>query len=312
MISAGRDRVSVVLDFDVGPSRYRIARTLQRSGVQMVLLEELEESGSFKNLADQVRAAGDRVAQILGLGAPAFMQAVVLPQGEFARFLKAQPRERRGMLRTLLRLDVYERMREQAQRLAATKKSTVDSLQKLLSDEYAGVDEAAVAALELEHARVARSLESSRKKRDDAQATLARLRGLHAKTRELQQIEERRAALREQAEEINLLRARIEAAARAVPLLPLLDEAARASASARAAAKAADEARSRHESAQKDLKEKAGALKSVEKAAKAIPAMRKQVARLHQVIGRLPEREQLQAAIERQTRSLRALEDELS
>ncbi|MFL6234111.1 MAG: AAA family ATPase [Thermoanaerobaculia bacterium] len=312
MISAARDRVSVVLDFDVGESRYRIARTLRRNGNQIVRLEELDESGSFKSLADQVRAATDRVAQILGLGAPAFMQAVILPQGEFARFLKAQPRERRGMLRTLLRLDVYERMREQAQRLAAVKKNTVDSLQKLLLDEYAGVDEAAVASLELEHSRVVKSLAASRKRRDDIQATLTRLRGQHAKTRELQQVEEKRAALREQAEEVNLLRARIEAAARAVPLLPLLDEAARSSDIAKAAAKAADEARARQDSAQKDAKEKAGALKAAEKAAKAIPAMRKQVARLHQVIGRLPEREQLQSAMERQTRSLRALEDELS
>ena len=47
------------------------------------------------------------------------------------------------MLRTLLRLDVYERMRERAQRLAVLKKSTVDSLQTLLGDEYAGLDEAA-------------------------------------------------------------------------------------------------------------------------------------------------------------------------
>ena len=86
------------------------------------------------------------------------MQAVVLPQGEFARFLKAQPRDRRSMLRTLLRLDVYERMRERAQRVAAAKKGIVDSLQKLLADEYAGVDEAAVAVLETEHARVAESL----------------------------------------------------------------------------------------------------------------------------------------------------------
>jgi len=105
----------VVLDFDVGESRYRIARTLRRNGNQMVRLEERDESGCFKSLADQVRAATDRVAQILGLGAPAFMQAVVLPQGEFARFLKAQPRDRRSMLRTLLRLAVYERMRERAQ-----------------------------------------------------------------------------------------------------------------------------------------------------------------------------------------------------
>ena len=95
----------------------------------------MDENGSFQSLADQVRTATDRVVQILGLGAPAFMQAVVLPQGEFARFLKAQPRERRSMLRTLLRLDVYERMREQAQRQSALKKGTVDSLQKLLADE---------------------------------------------------------------------------------------------------------------------------------------------------------------------------------
>jgi DNA repair protein SbcC/Rad50 len=312
MISAGRDRVNVVLDFDVGPSRYRIARTLRRSGVQMVRLEELDESGAFKNLADQVRAATDRVAQILGLGAPAFMQAVILPQGEFARFLKAQPRERRGMLRTLLRLDVYERMRERAQRLAATKKGSVDSLQKLLADEYAGVDEAAVARLEAEHARIVTLLAASRKRRDEIQATLTRLRGQHAKTRELREVEERRAALREQAEQVNLVRAKIDASARALPLLPFLDEAARAAVVAQTATKAADEARARQDSAQKDWKEKSRALKAAEKAAAAIPAMREQVARLHQVLGRLPEREQLQAAIDRQTQGLKALEEELS
>jgi exonuclease SbcC len=162
MISASLDRASVVLEFDVGASRYRIARTLRRNGVQMVRLEKRDEGGAFNNLADQVRAANDQVVQILGLGASAFMQAVVLPQGEFARFLKAQPRDRRSMLRTLLRLDVYERMREQAQRLSALKKGSVDSLQKLLSGEYAGVDEAAVAGLEAEHARVVESLEAGR------------------------------------------------------------------------------------------------------------------------------------------------------
>jgi exonuclease SbcC len=312
MISASRDRVSVVLDFDVGASRYRIARTLRRSGVQMVRLEERDGSGSFKSLADQVRAAADRVAQILGLEAPAFTQAVVLPQGEFARFLKAQPRDRRSMLRTLLRLDVYERMRERAQRLAAAKKGSVDSIRKLLSDEYEGVDEDSVTRLETEHARVVESLEAARKKRDEAQATLARLRGLHAKTRELQQVEERRAALRGQAEQVSGDRARIEAAARAVPLLPLLDEAARAAASARTAKKAADDAKAHHDAARQDWEKRAAALKSAEKAAGAIPAVREQVARLHQVLGRLPEREQLNAVIERQTQSLKTLEGELS
>jgi exonuclease SbcC len=307
MISAARNRVSVVLDFDVGESSYRIARTLRRSGVQMVRLEEQDGDGSFRNLADQVRTATDRVVQILGLGAPAFMQAVILPQGEFARFLKAQPRDRRSMLRTLLRLDVYERMREQAQRLSALKKGAVDSLKKLLADEYAGIDEAAVTRLETERAQVVESLEVSRKKRDDVQAKLARLRGQHAKTLELRQVEERRAALQKQAEKVSQEKARIEAAARAVPLLPLLHEAARAAAAAATATKAADGAKSQSDAAQKDWQKKADALKSAEKAAKAIQTIREQVARLHQVLGRLPEREQLKATIERLIQGMTAL-----
>jgi exonuclease SbcC len=311
MISASRDRISVVLDFDVGESRYRIARNLRRSGVQMVRLEEQETGGSFRNLADQVRTVGDQIVQILGLEASAFMQAVILPQGEFARFLKAQPRDRRSMLRTLLRLDVYERMRDRAQRLAATKKATVDSLKKVLADEYAGVDEAAVVQLEAEHVQVARTLEDWRKNRAEIQAMLDGLRGRHMKTRELRQLEDRLAVLRKQAGEISQAQARIEAAARAVPLLPLLDEAARAATLAETARQAAEDAKTQQDAAQAEWKAKSTALKSAEKAAAAIPAMREQVARLHQVFGRLPERDQLQAAIERQTQSLRELEDEL-
>lgn len=311
MISASRNRASVVLDFEVGASHYRIARTLRRNGVQSVRLEE-HDGSNFKSLADQVRTATDQIVQILGLEASAFMQAVVLPQGEFARFLKAQPRDRRSMLRTLLRLDVYERMRERAQRLAAAKKANVDSLQKILSDEYAGVDEAAIAGLETEHVRVVESLEAWRKNRDDIQTALNRLRGQHAKTLELRQVEERRAALQEQAEQVSRDKARIEAANRVVPLLPLLDEAARVAASAQTATKAADEAKAHLAFAKNDWTEKAAALKSAERAAKAIKKIREQVARLHQVLGRLPEREQLHATIERQTQGLKALEGELS
>src|SRR5260370_38229977 len=97
----------------------------------------------------------------LGPGASAFMQAVVLPQGEFARFLEAPPRDRRSMLRTLLRLDVYERMREHAQRLSVQKRAAVDSLRRVLHGENAGVDAAALAKLGAGHARVAPPLTSS-------------------------------------------------------------------------------------------------------------------------------------------------------
>jgi exonuclease SbcC len=312
MISASKNRVSVVLDFEVGENRYRIARVLRRNGSQIVRLEEVGADNALKPLADQVRTVSVQIVQILGLEAAAFMQAVILPQGEFARFLKAEPRDRRSMLRTLLRLDVYERMRDRAQRSAAARKVTVDSLRNLLSDEYAGVDEAAVAALEAEHAQVVKTLEDWRKNRNEIQAGLTRLRTQHAKTKELQQVEEKRAALQKQIEQVTRDRARIEASARALPLLPLLNEAARAANSAQAAKKAADEAKAQLDSAQRDWKEKAAALKSADKAAKGIKKIREQVARLHQVLGRLPERNQLLSTIERQTRDLKTLQAELS
>ena len=310
MISAALDRATVVLDFDAGASRYRITRVLKRNGVQMVRLEERDAGGSFQGLADQVRTATDRVVQILGLGAAAFMQAVVLPQGEFARFLKAPPRDRRSMLRTLLRLDVYERMREQAQRLSVLKKGAVDSLHKLLTDEYAGVDESVVAGLAAEHARVVESLAALRQRRDEIQVALARGQGLHAKTQELRQVETRQAALRKQAKQVQVEQTRIAAAAHAAPLVPLLDEAARAFGAAKTATRAAEEAKARNDIAQQDWQAKAGALQAAEKAGKTIRTLRTQVARLHQVVGRLPEREQLAATLDRQAREAAALKDQ--
>ncbi|MBV8200465.1 MAG: SMC family ATPase, partial [Acidobacteria bacterium] len=309
MISAARDRAAVVLDFEVGDSRYRIARVLKRNGVQMVRLEQRDGDGVFQGLADQVRSAADRVVQILGLEAGAFMQAVVLPQGEFASFLKAPPRDRRGMLRTLLRLDVYERMRERAQRLAAAGKGAVEALQKLLSDEYE-IDPAAVARLEAEHARIALSLAALRQRREETQAALARARVLHARTRELRQVEVRQAAWRQEAQAVRLAQARIEAAARATPLLPLLDEAARAFAAARTAKQAADEALARSGAARRDWQAKQGALAAAAKAGKTIGQLRARVARLHRVAGRLPELEQLAAALARQQQGLATLAGE--
>lgn len=312
MIAAARDRATVVLEFDAGASRYRIARTLRRNGLQMVRLEERDESGVYQSVADHVRTVTERMARILGLEAAAFLQAVVLPQGEFARFLKAPPRDRRSMLRTLLRLDVYERMREQAQRLALVERTNVESLRKLLTDEYAGLDEAGVARLEVELVRIRRLLAASRERRDRAQAALARTRGLHAKTQELRQIEGRRAALEEEAEQVGRERARLAAAARAAPLVPLLDEAARAWGAARSTAQAAKEAQARHHEAQRDWRAKARALAASERAARVVASLRTRVSRLHRVAGRLPERERLEETVETQAQSLAALAGERS
>ena len=203
MISAARERVSVRFDFAVGERQYRIARALRRKGAATVRLEEHDGTDFNKVLADQVRTASVEVTRLLGLDVDAFTQAVILPQGEFARFLKADPRKRREMLRTLLRLDVYERMRQAAQDTSTRKKHELDALEQRLREEYDGVSGASLAALQGELTQAETQLDERRKESDVAEARLIKLRDRHAKTVDLRKREARLAELHGSAPQID-------------------------------------------------------------------------------------------------------------
>lgn len=301
MISASRDRVSVVLDFQVGDDRYRIARTLRRSGGHQVRLEKHDGNDFTVNLADQVRAADDRVVEILGLDATAFMQAVVLPQGEFARFLKAQPSDRRDMLRSLLRLDVYERMRTQAERTSSSKRSAVETTRRMLAEEYADVTEEALADLQQYQTALGEELTKLRTKRDDAQKKLVALRAQHGHTAELAGKDEELRTLEQTANEVECLREQVRAAELARPVVSLLDEAKRAETDRREGQKKLEAAQEEKEKARAARDEKVTALQWAERAAESIPAHRDRIAMLNQVVGRLPEVQGLEKSIAKQT-----------
>lgn len=125
IISQGRDSLSVCLDFSLRGSVYRVARRVKRSRrgalSTTATLAEIR-NGTERNVADNVRPVNDAVAGLLGLDYGAFTQTVILPQGEFARFLRADPKAQREILQHLLRHDVFERMRAEAER----RRSAVD------------------------------------------------------------------------------------------------------------------------------------------------------------------------------------------
>ena len=143
LISLGRDRMAVVLDFRVGPDTYRVARRARRRGATDVQLERLV-NGAEQPVAEGVRQVEEHILKLIGLRYDAFTQAVVLPQGEFQRFLKSQPRDRREILRDLLRLQVYERMRELARKQQDHLWGRTQNLEERLLQEYSGVTAAAV------------------------------------------------------------------------------------------------------------------------------------------------------------------------
>ena len=249
MISAARERVSVRFDFAVGKRRFRVARALRRKGAAAVRLEEHDGTDFNTVLADQVRPASAEVTRLLDLDVDAFTQAVILPQGEFAKFLKADPRKRREMLRTLLRLDVYERMRQAAQDTSTRKKHGLDALEQRLREEYGGVSAAALSALQGELQQAATKLEERRKESEAAESRLIEIRHRHAKTVDLAKSEARLAELHGITPQIEEARSELDAARRAAALVPLIEEADRAGQEADHARNAAQEARHANEAA---------------------------------------------------------------
>jgi exonuclease SbcC len=65
-----------------------------------VQLEELVD-GSWRTLSTRPREADDEIADLVGMSAEQFFQVVLLPQGDFAQFLRASSAERAEVLKKL-------------------------------------------------------------------------------------------------------------------------------------------------------------------------------------------------------------------
>ncbi len=312
MISASRDRASVLLEFRVGDDQYRIARTLRRGGGHQVRLDKHDGSDFTTNLADQVREADEKVAEILGLDATAFMQAVVLPQGEFARFLKAQPSERRSMLRSLLRLDFYESMRAQAERISNSKRSAVATTRKVLADEYAGVTEDSLDELHHRHSALVDTLKELRESSDEAQRKLLSVREKHRLSVDLTRNEAELLRLEKDGNEVARLRERVHASQRAQPIVSLLDEAHRADAEAEDSLRNLELAQKQQSEATDESERASVALEDAETATEDIAAHRNQIALLNQAVGRLQEAQNLEDTIARQVDEADEIRGELT
>lgn len=113
-MTTGALQARVCLELEVGGRRYAATRVVRRTKDKVATREaRLEEIGG-EVLAGAAREMDPAVEQLLGLSFEHFTRAVVLPQGEFARFLHDKPADRQDLLVRLLGFDVYERMMRRA------------------------------------------------------------------------------------------------------------------------------------------------------------------------------------------------------
>ncbi|NJP91734.1 SMC family ATPase [Nonomuraea sp. FMUSA5-5] len=218
----------VALVFETAGRRYAVVRALKRDAKGKVhtaeaRLEELLTSVPATAGLDELMSAVARplaegaavtaeIQRITGLEYKFFTQCVVLPQGRFAEFLHAQPRERQDLLVQLLDADVYERVRQRA-----------------VQEESAAAQAAAFA-----RARLARLTDADEPAQQAAEARLSSLRTLDDQVRgSLDTLRNAAGEIRRLAAERETARERVAALAALAlpPEVPTLAETVRAAAS---------------------------------------------------------------------------------
>ncbi len=107
----------VVCDFTVSGRRFEVTRSPEwlrpkkrgsgvvREQAHVVLKEWV--GGEWNGLTNRIDEAADLLDQVIGLGAEQFTKLILLPQGDFAAFLRATAEERRPLLQKLFGTDRF-------------------------------------------------------------------------------------------------------------------------------------------------------------------------------------------------------------
>ncbi|MBO0787814.1 MAG: SMC family ATPase, partial [Actinobacteria bacterium] len=120
---------SVTVEFSLRGTRYRISRVPEHQRPKkrgdgfttepMRVHLERRQAGRWLSVSSNKAEVADEVAAVVGLTRAQFTQVMLLPQGEFARFLRCGDDERRVLLSKLFGTEVYDRITAELERRRA-------------------------------------------------------------------------------------------------------------------------------------------------------------------------------------------------
>ena len=234
ILNHAEERVLVEFTFELnqpqGRKRYRVERAYRRAGEHSVAgagarLLEITPGGELP-VAEKSDRVTAEIEALLGLTAPDFTRAVVLPQGKFDEFLKKiKPVDRRQMLERLFGLTEYgDRLRQKINcRLEKAEKEWA-AVQGGLNELGDASDEALDRARE-RLAAAGRRAEEAAARRERAEQDCREKEQLWTWQQEMAAAKETDAAWREREPEIGRMQEKLAAAARAAQAAPYLQEA---------------------------------------------------------------------------------------
>jgi DNA repair protein SbcC/Rad50 len=152
LVSQGANGMQVALEFESGHERFRVSRAWSIKAAERQVRFEKFDGVRFVTAVEgvKVKDVAGAIQAVVGLDFDGFTRAILLPQGEFDRFLRGDAKERRELLKGLLNLEHFEAMRERANAIARDAKARSDQIKLLLEGEYAGATLEASEALEAE------------------------------------------------------------------------------------------------------------------------------------------------------------------
>ena len=157
------DEPSVRLEFSLAGVRYQVTRvpeherrkkrgdgfTRQASSVHL----QRRAGDRWESLSSNKAETGELITEIVGLNRDQFTQVMLLPQGEFAKFLRCGDDERRAVLTRLFGTQLYDRITDELDRRRAAavreRQESQDQITRAVSAaaEAAGLDPAAAPGL---------------------------------------------------------------------------------------------------------------------------------------------------------------------
>ncbi|MCX6084126.1 MAG: SMC family ATPase [Caldiserica bacterium] len=226
VISRGAKQFRVALTFDLGGATYGIIRqgTAMREDVQV--FKDGDQLGQLLKKKDADRYIEET---LLHMSFDVFTRIIVLPQGQFDRFLKPDtPRARRDILISLLSLDIYERIGKAAGAHVGTLMGELGGLdhdlsgidQNTITDEAMGLLDHIVTDAGHQVALLQEQLKA-------CELALTMMEQRATKARQLAKLQGQLAALRARADEITGNRARLATGLALASLQPSLTNWAR-------------------------------------------------------------------------------------
>lgn len=116
-------RVRRVPQYD-RPRKVGVGVTTVKASIQLWKLDDPDDEGV--PVSTNIQEANDELARAIGLSKAQFTQTVVLPQGEFAAFLKSKPEDRRDLLQKIFGTELYERIATRLTESAVGMRRAVD------------------------------------------------------------------------------------------------------------------------------------------------------------------------------------------